>query len=73
MDGRLVGAEEGEKDRIMPATDKEIKRVRRNERKLELIRKVNNTNCYGLSIKTLNTIIEIVDKEFQGNFNKGSV
>ena len=73
LDGRLVGAEEGEKDRIMPATDKEIKRVRRNERKLELIRKVNNTNWYGLSIKTLNTIIEIVDKEFQGNFNKGSV
>ena len=57
----------------MPATDKEIKRVRRNERKLELIRKVNNINWYGLSIKTLNTIIEIVDKEFQGNFNKGSV
>ena len=57
----------------MPAIDKEIKRVRRNERKLELIRKVNNTNWYGLSIKTLNTIIEIVDKEFQGNFNKGSV
>ena len=73
LDGRLVGAEEGEKYRIMPATDKEIKRVRRNERKLELIRKVNNTNWYGLSIKTLNTIIEIVDKEFQGNFNKGNV
>ena len=31
LDGRLVGAEEGEKDRIVPATDKEIKRVRRNE------------------------------------------
>lgn len=73
LDGRLVGAEKGEKDRIMPATDKEIKRVRRNERKLELIRKVNNTNWHGLSIKTLNTIIEIVDKEFQGNSNKGSV
>ena len=73
LDGRLVGAEEGEKDRIVPATDKEIKRVRRNERKLELVRKANNTNWYGLSIKTLNTIIEIVDKEFQGNFNKGSV
>ena len=73
LDGRLVGAEEGEKDRIIPATDKEIKRVRRNERKLELVRKANNTNWYGLSIKTLNTIIEIVDKEFQGNFNKGSV
>ena len=73
LDGRLVGAEEGEKDRIIPATDKEIKRVRRNERKLELIRKVNNTNWYGLSTKTLNTIIEIVDKELQGNFNKGSV
>ena len=73
LDGRLVGAEEGEKDRIIPVTDKEIKRVRRNERKLELIRKVNNTNWYGLSIKTLNTIIEIVDKELQGNFNKGSI
>ena len=57
----------------MPAIDKEIKRVRRNERKLELIRKVNNTNWYGLSIKTLNTIIEIVYKEFQGDFNKRSV
>ena len=33
LDGRLVGTEEGEKDRIIPATDKEIKRVRRNERK----------------------------------------
>ena len=54
-------------------TDKEIKRVRRNERKLELIRKVNNTNWYGLFIKTLNTIIEIANKELQGNFNKGSV
>lgn len=73
LDGRFVGAEEGEKDRIMPATDKEIKRVGRNERKLELIRKVNNTNWYGLSIKTLNTIIEIANKELQGNFNKGSV
>ena len=57
----------------MPATDKEIKRVGRNERKLELIRKVNNTNWYGLSIKTLNTIIEIANKEFQGDFNKRSV
>ena len=73
LDGRLIGGEEGEKDRIMPATDKEMKRVRRNERKLELIRKVNNTNWYGLSIKTLNTIIEIANKELQSNFNKGSV
>ena len=57
----------------MPATDKEIKRVGRNERKLELIRNVNNTNWSGLSIQTLNTIIEIANKELQGNFNKGSV
>ena len=61
-DGRLIGAEKDEKDRIIMATDKEIKRVGQKERKLELIRKVNNTNWHGLSIKTLNAIIEIVEK-----------
>lgn len=66
-DGRLIGGSDWHYGRIKPATDEDIERIKKTERKNELMAYLKGVAWYKLPPESLKTICDVVKKEIDNS------